>query len=47
MKLLDALANADKFSGKFKRIIKIFSPISNYFKSLKEILIEKIFITKT
>ncbi len=46
MKLLDALANADKFSGKFKRIIKIFSPISNYFKRLKEILIKKNFYYK-
>ena len=45
MKLLDGLANAEKFSGKFKVIIKIFSPISNHFKKLK-ILINKTFITK-
>ena len=46
MKLLDGLANAEKFSGKFKVIIKIFSPISNHFKKLKEILINKNFYYK-
>ena len=46
MKCVDALSNANKYSGKFKSIIRTLAIFTPFFRNLKEILIKKNFFYK-